>query len=106
MASSSAFLSLATSAEASRTDSHAAGAYIALQSVYFIGTNDRGLVTMFRGVPYKLPGDLALYSSDYVSGVGASTLTVQRRRTLLDHSLRSEANAATLVRSLELGQLE
>jgi PPM family protein phosphatase len=84
----------------------AAGAYIALQSVYFIGTNDRGLVTMFRGVPYKLPGDLALYSSDYVSGVSASTLTPQRRHTLLDHSLRSEANAASLIHSLELGQLE
>jgi protein phosphatase len=83
-----------------------AGAYIALQSVYFIGTNDRGLVTVFRGVPYRLPGNLALYSSDYVSGVSASTLTPQRRHTLLDHSLRSEANAASLVRSLELGQLE
>ena len=83
-----------------------AGAYVALQSVYFIGTNDRGLVTVFRGVPYRLPGNLALYSSDYVSGVGASTLRPQRRTTLLDHSLRSEANAAELVRSLELGQLE
>jgi PPM family protein phosphatase len=83
-----------------------AGAYVALQSVYFIGTNGRGLVTVFRGVPYKLPGNIALYSSDYVSGVGASTLTQQRRHTLLDHSLRSEANAASLVRSLELGQVE
>lgn len=82
------------------------GAYIALQEVYFIGTNGRGLVTMFRGVPYKLPGGLALYSSDYVSGVSASTLTSQRRRTLLDHSLRSESNAGSLVHSLELGQLE
>jgi serine/threonine protein phosphatase PrpC len=83
-----------------------AGAYIALQSVYFIGTNDRGLVTVFRGVPYRLPGSLALYSSDYVSGVSSSTLAPQRRRKLLDHSLRSEANAASLIRSLELGQLE
>jgi PPM family protein phosphatase len=83
-----------------------AGAYIALQSVYFIGTNDRGLVTVFRGVPYRLPGSLALYSSDYVSGVSASTLAPQRRQKLLDHSLRSEANAASLIRSLELGQLE
>ena len=74
--------------------------------MYFIGTNDRGLVTVFRGVPYRLPGDLALYSSDYVSGVSASTLAPTRRRTLLDHSLRSEGNAASLIRSLELGQLE
>ncbi len=81
-------------------------AYLALQSVYFIATNDRGLVTLYQGVPYRLPGNLALYSTDYVSGVSASTLTPERRRTLLDHSLRSEADGASLIRSLELGQLE
>jgi protein phosphatase len=81
-------------------------AYLASQSVYFIGTNGRGLVTLFRGVPYRLPGNLNLYSSDFVTGVSASTLTPERRRTLLDHSLRSEGDAAALIRSLELGQLE
>jgi protein phosphatase len=83
----------------------AAGAYLALQSVYFIATNQRGLVTVFRGVPYELPGGIKLYSSDYVSGVSAATLPPQRRDALLDHSLRSEGAAATLVRQLELGQL-
>jgi PPM family protein phosphatase len=82
------------------------GAYLATQSVYFIGTNDRGLVTLYQGLPFRLPGNLALYNSRYVSGVGASTLSSQRRQTLLDHSLRSKSDAATLVRSLELGQLE
>jgi serine/threonine protein phosphatase PrpC len=81
-------------------------AYVASQSVYFIGTNSRGLVTLYRGVPYQLPGNLTLYSSDFVSGVSASTMTPQRRRTLLDHSLRSEGDATGLMRSLELGQLE
>ncbi len=84
----------------------ASAGYLALQSVYFIGTNDRGLVTIFEGLPYRLPGNLALYSSDYVSGVSAATLSPARRRTLLDHTLRSEADAAALIRSLELGQLE
>jgi protein phosphatase len=83
----------------------AAGAYLALQSVYFIATNQRGLVTVFRGVPYELPGGIKLYSSDYVSGVSASTLSPQRRQALLDHSWRSEGKAAELVRQLELGQL-
>ncbi len=81
-------------------------AFLALQSVYFIGTNGRGLVTLYQGVPFKLPGNVALYSPQYVSGVGASTVSPQRRSTLLDHSLRSEANAASLIRSLELDQLE
>jgi len=83
-----------------------AGGYVALQSVYFIGTNGRGLVTLYRGVPFRLPGNVPLFTSDYVSGVSASTLTPQRRQTMLDHSLRSESNAASLIRSLELGQLE
>jgi protein phosphatase len=84
----------------------AGGAYLALTSVYFIGTNARGLITLYRGVPFKLPGNIALYSSDFVSGVGASTVAPARRHALLDHSLRSEGSAATLIRSLELGQLE
>jgi serine/threonine protein phosphatase PrpC len=83
-----------------------AGAYLALQSVYFIGTDSRGLVTLYQGVPYSLPGNIDLYSSTYVSGVSASTLSPARRHSLLDNSLRSEANAAALIRSLELGQLE
>ena len=84
----------------------AVGAYSAIESVYFIGTNGRGLVTMFRGLPYELPGNIALYSPEYVSGVAASTLTAERRHSLLDHTLRSEGDAASLIRSLELGQLE
>jgi serine/threonine protein phosphatase PrpC len=82
------------------------GAYLASQSVYFLGTNSRGLVTLFRGVPYQLPGGVPLYSSDYVSGVSASTLAPRRRHNLLDHSLRSQGDATALLRSLELGQLE
>jgi serine/threonine protein phosphatase PrpC len=82
------------------------GVYLALQSVYFIGTNSRGLVTLYQGVPYRLPGGLNLYSSEYVSGVSAATLSSPRRRALLDHSLRSEGAAGALIRSLELGQLE
>jgi serine/threonine protein phosphatase PrpC len=82
-----------------------AGAWVASQSVYFIGTNSRGLVTLYRGVPYELPGGVKLYTSDFVSGVSAASLTPPRRHTLLDHSLRSENDAGSLMRSLELGQL-
>ncbi|HUB36724.1 MAG TPA: hypothetical protein VL972_07865, partial [Solirubrobacteraceae bacterium] len=83
----------------------AAGAYLALQSVFFIGTNSRGLVTLYQGVPYELPGGIRLYSTGYVSGVSAAAVPPARRRTLLDHSLRSEGDAEGIVRSLELGQL-
>jgi protein phosphatase len=83
----------------------AAAAYLALQSVYFIGTNQRGLVTMYNGLPYELPGKIKLYTSNYVSGVSAATLVPARRQALLNHSLRSEGDAAELMRELELGQL-
>ncbi|MGA9875787.1 MAG: Stp1/IreP family PP2C-type Ser/Thr phosphatase [Solirubrobacteraceae bacterium] len=83
----------------------ASAAYLTLESVYFIGTNQRGLVTVFRGLPYELPGGIHLYAVEYVSGVSASTLAPARRQALLDHSLRSEGDAAELIRQLELGQL-
>ena len=84
----------------------AAGAYIAWQNVYFIGTNSTGLVTLYQGIPYRLPGGVNLYSAKYTSGVGASTIPRARRKTLLNHHLHSEGDAASLIRSLELGQLE
>jgi PPM family protein phosphatase len=83
----------------------AAGAYLASQSIYFIATNKRGLVTIYSGLPYTLPGKLDLYTQYYVSGVPASSIPAGRRHTLLSHSLRSETNASELVRSLELGQV-
>jgi serine/threonine protein phosphatase PrpC len=83
----------------------AAGAYVASQSVYFIGTDNRGLVTMYQGFPYELPAGLKLYSNYYTSGVSASTLSATRRATLLDHTLRSEADAGSLMHSLELEEL-
>lgn len=78
-----------------------AAAYIASQSVYFIGTDSRGLVSVFQGVPYELPAGIKLYNEYYTSGVSASTLSASRRGALLDHKLRSEANASALIRSLE-----
>ena len=59
-----------------------------------------------RACPYQLPGNLTLYSSQYVSGVSASTLSPEQRHKLLDHSLRSEGDAGSLIHSLELEQLE
>jgi serine/threonine protein phosphatase PrpC len=83
----------------------AAGAYVAIQSVYFLATDSSGLVTMYKGLPYQLPGGIKLYSSYYVSGVGASMLSPTRQRELHEHTLRSEGDAGSLVRSLELEDL-
>jgi protein phosphatase len=83
----------------------ALGAYIASQSVYFIGTTPDGFVAMYRGLPYDLPAGLDLYTRNYISGVPVSEVPAARRATLLDHQLRSHDDAADLVRELERGRL-
>jgi PPM family protein phosphatase len=80
------------------------GAVAAIRSVYFVGQDDRGLVTLFRGVPYELPFGIDLYESQYVSAVPARTLTPLQRRRLLDHQLRSRDDAADIVRGFERGR--
>ena len=81
----------------------AVGAVVGLRQVYFIGQDDRGLVTLYRGVPYDLPFGIDLYDTEYVSSVPARTLSAQQRRRVLDHQLRSRDDAADVVRRLERG---
>ncbi len=81
------------------------GAYIANQAVYFVGTDDEGFVTMYRGLPYALPAGIDLYSPTYVSGVPLQSLPASRRERLIDHTLRSHDDAADLVRELERGRV-
>jgi protein phosphatase len=83
----------------------ATAAWVASQTVYFIGTNQNGFITVFRGVPYDLPAGLHLYSTNYVSGVNAQAVTPSLRQHLLDHTLRSHGDASDLIRRLELSQL-
>jgi PPM family protein phosphatase len=79
------------------------GAIVGLRQVYFVGQDDRGLVTLYRGVPYDLPLGIDLYDSVYVSSVPARALPAQQRRRVLDHQLRSRDDAADVVRRLERG---
>jgi protein phosphatase len=83
-----------------------AGVWVGSQTVYFVGTNADGLVTVYRGVPYDLPAGLHLYSANFTSGVDAAQLSATERHRLLDHTLRSHDDATDLVRRLELGQLQ
>jgi protein phosphatase len=81
------------------------GAYIANQAVYFVGTDDQGLVTLYRGLPYSLPAGIDLFKPTYVSGVPILTVPASRRKRLIDHQLRSHDDASDLVRALELGRV-
>ena len=81
----------------------AVGAVAGARQVYFVGQDERGLVTLYRGLPYELPLGIDLYDSRYVSSVPARTLTPRERRRVVDHQLRSRDDAADIVRRLERG---
>jgi protein phosphatase len=81
------------------------GLYMASRQVYFLGTNDAGLVTLYRGVPYELPFGIDLYEEQYASGVPARAIPATRRKRVLDHEWRGRNDAEDLLRTLERGQL-
>ena len=83
-----------------------AGLYALSRQVYFIGTNDAGLVTVYRGLPYELPLGINLYEEEYASGMPARAIPPARRKRVLDHEWRSRSDAVDLVRALERGRLD
>jgi PPM family protein phosphatase len=82
----------------------ASGGWIATRSVYFVGTDDDGFVTLYSGLPYELPG-IDLFSTEFTSGVPAQELSPQVRKTVTEHKLRSHDDAVDLIRQLERGEL-
>jgi len=83
-----------------------AGLYALSRQVYFVGTNDAGLVTLYRGIPYELPLGVELYEEEYASGVPARAIPANRRGRVLDHEWRGREDAIDLVRALERGELD
>lgn len=84
-----------------------AALWIASRVVYFIGTDPERnrVVTIYRGVPYELPGGLRLYERFYPSGVTLEAVPPSRRDIFTDHQLRSRDDAEDLVIALERGEL-
>jgi serine/threonine protein phosphatase PrpC len=83
-----------------------AAGVIGARQAYFLGTDDGGFVTVYRGVPYELPLGVDLYSEQYRSGVPATAIPEARRERVLDHQLRGRSDAEDLVRQLEQGTLD
>lgn len=75
--------------------------YGVARSVWFLGTNSEGQVTLYRGLPYDLPLGVELYEQRYVSGVPALAIEPARRKRVLDHQLRSHDDAVDLMRALD-----
>jgi protein phosphatase len=81
------------------------GAVVGSMNVYFLGTDEHGLVTVYRGLPYEFPLGLNFYTKDYVSTKPASELPPRTRDAVFDHKLRSRADALDLVSQVERGNL-
>jgi hypothetical protein len=78
------------------------GLYAGSRQFYFLGTDSRGVMTLYRGLPYDLPLGIHLYTKEYASDVPAASITNAReRRALLDHTLRSRSEAVSRLRALE-----
>jgi protein phosphatase len=83
----------------------ALGAYVAIRSVYFVGADDQGFVTVYRGLPYELPLGIELYQENYSSPVHEAQIPAARRDAVLDQEWRSQEDAYDLVEELERGEL-
>jgi protein phosphatase len=82
------------------------GFWVGSRQFYFVGTDDRGLVALYRGLPYELPLGIELWESEYATGVPARLLPESRRDRVLDHRLRSKGDAVDLINQVERGELE
>lgn len=82
------------------------GAVVGSLNVYFIGGNEKGLVTVYRGLPYELPLSIDLYTRDFVTNVPVSELPAATRARILDHKLRTRTDALDLARQIEKGEIK
>ena len=83
----------------------ALGSLLALRSVYFVGSDAQGFVTIYRGLPYELPLGIDLYQTNYTSGVSRDLVPEGRQDAIGEHELRSRDDAYDWVRQLERGRL-
>jgi PPM family protein phosphatase len=77
------------------------GAWLGMRQVYFLGTDEGGRLTLYRGLPYELPLGIDLYSEVYSVPVQVASLPVDRRESAVDHELRGRDDAVSLLNDLE-----
>lgn len=82
----------------------AAGAWYANRQVWFLGSDEAGRVSLYRGLPYELPFGLKLYDRRYASPIQTDSLPPKRRQAVTDHDLRSRADAVSLIEDIQRSQ--
>jgi PPM family protein phosphatase len=80
------------------------GAWYGNRQVWFLGTDEAGRVSLYRGVPYELPFGIELYSERYASPIQTEALPPRRRDAVTGHDLRSREDAVSLVEDIEQSQ--
>ena len=81
----------------------AVAAVVGLRESHFIGADEStGRVAVYQGVPVDLPFGVHLYHVVYESTVSYATLTPRQRKTLFDHTLRSDSGAMSTLRPYEV----
>ena len=78
------------------------GAVYGLHHVYFLGTDSGGRVALYRGLPYDLPLGIKLYSELYAAPVQVSAIPAGRRDSATNHTLRSRADAVSLIDDIQV----
>lgn len=74
---------------------------IGARQVYFLGTDDSGRLSLYRGLPYDLPLGLDLYSEQYSIPILATSVPQKRRDSVTNHELRSKSDAVSLIDDLK-----
>jgi serine/threonine protein phosphatase PrpC len=80
------------------------GAWYGNRQAWFLGTDDGGRVSLYRGLPYELPFGVKLYEERYASPVQTGTLPTRRREAVTGHDVRSREDAVSLIEDIERSQ--
>jgi PPM family protein phosphatase len=76
--------------------------WVVNRQFWFVGTNDNGQVTLYRGLPYELPLGIDMYSAERTSSVPAAAIVDRRQRNyVLDHHARGRGDSEALLRQIE-----
>jgi serine/threonine protein phosphatase PrpC len=69
---------------------------------WFVGTDQSGMVTLYRGLPYELPLGINLYTAKRRTDVPAAAIRDPRqRRYVLDHHARGRKDSEALLHQIE-----
>jgi protein phosphatase len=77
------------------------GAWYGNRQIWFLGTDEAGRVSLYRGAPYELPFGIELYEERYASPLQTRSLPPRRQDAVTEHELRSRDDAVSLIEDIE-----